>query len=254
MISAFAFCGSSWLPTDLGSGLKLWLPPTAASITIATGVSQWNDVSGNGYHFVQATGGQQPAFNATGGPNSKPIVTFDGVDNVLSTPHSLSAVITQSAYTMVCVVRIDAQPDVGSDNADAAAYDNDGLITHGGGFWGTNLRRTGNRIQGSHFDAGQKTAGVDASLSTWYRVRVKYDGVNITTKVGALTVATTAASAMHASWSTSNVLYIGHNYAGSDFAAISLAEMFLFNFATSAGNDTNIDSYITSFYASGVAV
>jgi len=33
-------------------------------ITIATGVSQWNDRSGNGNHLVQGTAGAQPVVTA----------------------------------------------------------------------------------------------------------------------------------------------------------------------------------------------
>ena len=43
------------------SGCQLWMDGAdSTTITIATGVSQWNDKSGNAYNFTQATGALQP--------------------------------------------------------------------------------------------------------------------------------------------------------------------------------------------------
>ena len=42
-------------------GCQLWLDASdSTTITIATGVSQWNDKSGNAYNFTQVTGASQP--------------------------------------------------------------------------------------------------------------------------------------------------------------------------------------------------
>lgn len=47
-------------------------------ITVATGVSQWNDQSGNARHLTQGTAGSQPALQADSS------ILFDGVDDQLS--------------------------------------------------------------------------------------------------------------------------------------------------------------------------
>jgi hypothetical protein len=49
-----------WTPLDLGEGLKIWLDPTLGVNTIGTGFASLGDLSGNGNHAVQATGGLQP--------------------------------------------------------------------------------------------------------------------------------------------------------------------------------------------------
>lgn len=65
-----------WVPSDFG--FQLWLDARDAStVTIATGVSQWNDKSGNANNFTQATGSLQPSY--TSGQR----ITFDGSDDRL---------------------------------------------------------------------------------------------------------------------------------------------------------------------------
>jgi hypothetical protein len=75
-------CGPATPQAILGSSLIQWCRADHG-ITVATGVSQWDDLSGNGRHYTQATGAAQPAYGATAGPNSTPALTFDGVDDAL---------------------------------------------------------------------------------------------------------------------------------------------------------------------------
>lgn len=78
-------------PTDI-SGLVAWYDASnAASIThVAGAVSQWNDLSGNGYHLKQGTGSLQPTTGTTlNGLNS---ITFngDGLDTDAFAPVALT--------------------------------------------------------------------------------------------------------------------------------------------------------------------
>lgn len=71
-----------WSPATLRPGI--WLDADDVStITIATGVSEWRDKSGNGRHFTQATTSKQPTYNATGF-NGRPTLVFDGSNSLLS--------------------------------------------------------------------------------------------------------------------------------------------------------------------------
>lgn len=71
-----AAAGGAWTPASL-PGLVVWLDASnSGSITQSSGaVSQWNDLSGNGNNFVQATGANKPTFSATGFNGSKPGIT-----------------------------------------------------------------------------------------------------------------------------------------------------------------------------------
>lgn len=81
-----------WVPKDLGSGLKLWLDADdAGTITISTGISQWNDKSGNAANATQATGAAQPSL-VTKLLNGRAGVRFDGSAQYFATGASLSGV------------------------------------------------------------------------------------------------------------------------------------------------------------------
>jgi hypothetical protein len=61
----------------------VWLDAADLStITIATGVSEWRDKSGNGSHATQATAANQPVYSQTGF-FGLPGITFDGADDQL---------------------------------------------------------------------------------------------------------------------------------------------------------------------------
>lgn len=69
----------------------------AASITIVTGISQINDLSGNTIHAVQATTGNQPAYT-TAAKNGLNVGTFDGTDSLVATS------VTKTQPTMAFIV------------------------------------------------------------------------------------------------------------------------------------------------------
>ncbi len=96
LILACLFCvaevsAQSYYPGGLGnSNLVVWLNANkAGSITQNGGnrVSQWADLSGNGYNFVQATIAQEPVYGAAAGPYNRPALSFISTSaEYLSTP------------------------------------------------------------------------------------------------------------------------------------------------------------------------
>lgn len=73
--------GRLWTPGLLRPAL--WLDADDQStVTIATGVSEWRDKSGNGRHFTQSVAASQPAYNRNG-INGLGSIRFDGTAKAL---------------------------------------------------------------------------------------------------------------------------------------------------------------------------
>ena len=83
--NGFQWNETVWNPSMLGPAV--WLDAADTNTITESGgtVSQWNDKSGNNRHLSQAVSSQQPTLNATG-LNNKPILTFDGVNDILLNP------------------------------------------------------------------------------------------------------------------------------------------------------------------------
>lgn len=71
-----------WTPLNMVNPPKILLDWNS-SVTNASGnASQWNDRSGNGYHYTQGTSGRRPAI-LNGELNGLRVLSFDGVDDSL---------------------------------------------------------------------------------------------------------------------------------------------------------------------------
>lgn len=94
------------------NGLEAWYDASASdTITTATGVSQWDDKSGNGNNATQATGANQPATGSNT-LNGRNVLTFDGSNDNLSLPTALCSTIGNGACTIIVVARHDV---IGND-------------------------------------------------------------------------------------------------------------------------------------------
>jgi len=81
-------------------GLALWLDASdSSSYTIATGVSEWRDKSGNERTFSQSTGNNQPTVSANA-QNGKTALTFDGTNDSFSGPATFSLTSTHSVFVV----------------------------------------------------------------------------------------------------------------------------------------------------------
>lgn len=82
--------GPQWTSTSI-AGVKAWYRADLGTV-IATGVSQWNDQSGNGNHLVQATGANQPIVVI--GQNNLAALRFDSVNDFMTVGFVLAQPMT----------------------------------------------------------------------------------------------------------------------------------------------------------------
>lgn len=76
--------GRLWSPALILPGLAGWWDSAdLSSLSFGTGVSQWRDKSGNGRHFAQATGANQPVRSSLSGLSG---LYFGGVDQYMEVP------------------------------------------------------------------------------------------------------------------------------------------------------------------------
>jgi len=86
------------------AGLEAWYDASvSSSITIATGVQKWADLSGKGRDLIQDITNNQPAHNSVT-LNGKPTVTFDGTNDLLRS----AAFAFSQPYTFFGVFRFEA--------------------------------------------------------------------------------------------------------------------------------------------------
>lgn len=197
----------SWYRADLG-------------VTIATGVSAWADQSGAGNTAVQATGANQPAFNASNaGFNGRPTIT--GTLN-----QSLSATVaTPNPLTLFVVGTLSASSFMVAGNGAWSLTDNGvNLVMNSG---------TGNAL-------GPRAVSVAASM-------VAIDGVNGQVR----TSQHTGGSVVDTGASTGTLITILNSVLVSNGGNV-MAEMAIWNRVLTAGEIDRLNTYASSRYAIGI--
>jgi hypothetical protein len=103
---------AGFLPTDLGADLWAWYDPSdSATVTIATGVSNLADKSGNARDATQGTGAQQPTV-ATAVQNGLDALRFDAAGFNLVLP-DMSAL---TAGSVILIAKRDDDPALSSSS------------------------------------------------------------------------------------------------------------------------------------------
>ncbi len=87
---------SAFLPTSI-SGLRLWLDATRGVTTVSGGVSQWDDLSGNGNHATQGTAGNRPILSRYDNKENLVLSSEDITSNWTAT---LSTINTATTFTI----------------------------------------------------------------------------------------------------------------------------------------------------------
>ena len=97
-----------WVPTDLGADLHNWWDADdAATITIATGVSQWDDKGTLADDVTQGTAASQPAYSTTSWEGTRPGISFDGSNDWLFLSASKDRARNVGGYRMCSAFKTD---------------------------------------------------------------------------------------------------------------------------------------------------
>jgi len=154
-----------WTPTQLTSAV--WLDAAdSATITLnGSTVSQWNDKSGNGRHVSQATAANQPTYTASG-LNGKPVLTFDGVNDRLSTASTTLGITNSASLAVVTQMSSRTPPEQGIVGSDDLAARFGFFITGANMIRWNPIANAYNNIQASSVIGSQILVGTAQSGST----------------------------------------------------------------------------------------
>ena len=226
-------------PADI-SGLQLWLDGSDTStITQSAGaVSQWNDKSGNGFHFTQATGANQP-LTAADTINGRNVIKFDGAGDYLANTDAGLMTIGQTANTLIIVFKFNVVPTGGQR---IVAGSQDGLSTK----WGFLRHPTSLKMQGVNYDysGSSSTGSVAGDNVNPAKMQLTYDGISsITVKYNGVT---DTGAGKNTLTHTSIKLGISPSAVSTESLNGSIAEIIAYNKALSAGEQSSIDNYLSS--------
>lgn len=125
-----------WTPAQITTAL--WLDASDASTitTVSGAVSQWNDKSGNARNVTQGTAANRPVVT-TAGLGGKDVITFDGIDDVLTT--TLSTGLSSSFSVFAVVIPLRNQQIEGYVVSEVASYTNYWFSMGRGGIGGQKM-------------------------------------------------------------------------------------------------------------------
>lgn len=160
--------GGGWTPTS-SANLKLWLKPSAGFTP-----SLWTDQSGAGNNFAQATSSQRPTLVA-GAVNGLDAIRFTSASGSRMDGPALSALITNSAYTVLIV----CQPiTIGASSG--TSYNNTAIIGELGGYFGAYDDSTGPKaVAGNYTSADTVVKSNLVGLSNTYLHTQRHQGGNL---------------------------------------------------------------------------
>ena len=229
IINPYRFGVATWLPTDLGGDLIAWWDADNLGSITKDGsnlVSQWNDLSGNGWHLTQGTGTAQPLYD-TNVLNFKPGIKFDTNDFLLNS----SITVAQTA-SFVFVIK---NPGTSKTNNEYV-FDSD---------------NTSDRIAviaESSTGADDYTLYAGTIRDTGYGYSTTGE-INIATFVSGNTVSRFRYNGTSSNYGGAGVkdmtgMHMGCRYSEADFLNAHICEFFIVGRELTAGELSDMDDYL----------
>lgn len=207
-------------PTSIAN-LFAWYKADALTLNNADPVSSWTDSSGNSRHATQATSANQPLFR-TNVLNSKPIIEFDGTNDLLQVTYTLAQPVTRMAVLRYRSTTAGQASQDGGANI-AALFD---------------IAGTGYRMYAGN---GLQTGTVDTSYHIFCQ---GWNGASSTLRVdGGAGVAGDAGSA------TQGGITFGARAAGTQHGQVNVAETLVYSRMLTLSEINDLGNYFASRYA-----
>ena len=251
----------SYYPGGLGnSNLVVWLNAKKTGSITQNGsnqVSQWADLSGNGYNFIQGTTSEEPVYGAAASPSGMSALTFTSTSTqYLSTPSLPASIVFTAGVSAFAVA---------SYNADQTAQGWQRIFDFGNGAASNNfmMGRDGNS-QNTYYEGWKGGAGDQTWTTTNPIVNGSeniYEAIQQGAAAGTLTsvahyLAGTAQAATGAVGSsqtwvpaaiarTSN--YIGRsNWNADNYFSGTMSEILVYNTAFNTTQRVILENYVSA--------
>jgi hypothetical protein len=214
------------------AGLFAWYDAsTSSSITTQTGVSQWEDLSGNARHLTQSTTNNQPAYG-TVTLNGKATITFDGTNDVL---RSAAWTLNQPYHTFIIFrhettfssATFGIAHNIGAPRSGELSYGTATTLSH---FAGASLFRTG---------------VASGSREAFNPYEIEANGASSALRVR------TFSNTGNAGTNNSNGLTVGANgnTLPTQHGDMSVAEIAMFSRVLTGGDLTKVRNYLANKWA-----
>ncbi|MBN9381803.1 MAG: T9SS type A sorting domain-containing protein [Chitinophagaceae bacterium] len=258
-----------YYPGGLGnSNLVIWLnagKSSSVSMNGAGKVSQWSDLSGNGYNFTSSSN-NRPTYVATAGPNSRPALTFTPSSN----PQYLSLASLPSSVVFTGGTSVFVQ--VGF-NASQSSWGWERVFDLGNGAASNNITFGRYGSTANFYYEGFKGGTGDQTYTTTNAVvngtSNIYEAVQQGGSAGTLTAvghylagasqANNGAAGSSSAWvhtainRTSN--YIGlSNWSADDYFSGTMSEILLYNTAFNTTQRVIMENYLSAEWGRSVSI
>ncbi len=230
-------------PTIVGNKLRM---RADLGITTETGgrIITLVDQSGTTTNWVATTGTTARPTLIANASGTNSCIRYDGVANkLICSGTTLTTIITASAYTVYAV-----WTNNGTVADDVLGYPNGQVVCESGGYWGQygSLTKQG----GWDYSGAAKVAKISQTPGSLTYTRTKLSAGTLSFKLGlAGTPDTLASGTVDA---VTGTLQAGVNYNGTRFLAHDLYELVVYNVATTAQNDTDMENYFSARYGTGI--
>lgn len=227
------------LPTDYAN-LQAWYDASQHSGSDTDPVSTATDYGGAANH-ANAAGAERPLYRTNIFPTGKPAFDFDGSDDVLTMPGTVSTYTNAGAACSVFMAVI-----VGAYRTEGANwYNNEGILGDiSNGHFNVLMRSTNPYLEAANYD-GSTTALVDVTspaAGTAFVYHMRTDSTNLYASVNG---GTEVSAASGASSGIAGTMVLGRGISGlGGFFIGKIGEVFIYSAARSAGEVTALNQYL----------